>query len=343
MRARLALLLALLTILLLPLAATADSGEPRAPEAPESVVNLGVAPNPAPVSTGAAVPIKINTDFWYNESSNQDGKIRFCLYVPVGVTHPASVTMQAHPLTFQGFATPENVTFTSLVNSNSCPPAYGQNATGFSRALYTSGTVTTFTTSSLVSVSGVIPASMTNVVAPGGYTYKLLVEEPWGNSQDTNPRTAPHTVSPPAGAMAAAIASFEAESAANRVDVRWQTASEVSSEGFNLYRSTSPDELGTKLNDTLIAAQGSGSSGSFTYEWADSAVAAEADYYYFLEGVATDGSRSWSGPATAAPSEPSAVQVSALGAAATELPVLPFVGAGLLSLAALAMAWRRRR
>jgi hypothetical protein len=70
------------------------------------------------------------------------------------------------------------------------------------------------------------------------------------------------------------------------VVVQWDTATEVNTAGFNIYRSTSPDGDFVQINQAegLIAALGSAVSGA-NYEFRDHNVEANATYYYLLEEV----------------------------------------------------------
>lgn len=70
------------------------------------------------------------------------------------------------------------------------------------------------------------------------------------------------------------------------VVVQWDTATEVNTAGFNIYRSTSPDGDFVQINQAegLIAATGSAFSGG-NYEFRDLNVEANKTYYYLLEEV----------------------------------------------------------
>lgn len=75
------------------------------------------------------------------------------------------------------------------------------------------------------------------------------------------------------------------------ITIEWQTATEVDTAGFNLYRATSPDGPYAKLNADLIPGRGSASSGS-SYTYTDDAVSPRQTYYYRLEDVEIDNSTS---------------------------------------------------
>lgn len=101
------------------------------------------------------------------------------------------------------------------------------------------------------------------------------------------------------------LLSFEAaaQSPGDSVVISWETAAEVSNIGFNLYRfDPEVDPSGTpgmKLNQTLILATGSPSSGA-TYEWTDHLVLQLGETrYYFLEDIDLVGGSTLNGPAVA--------------------------------------------
>ncbi|MBE2199375.1 MAG: hypothetical protein IAE79_12250 [Anaerolinea sp.] len=70
------------------------------------------------------------------------------------------------------------------------------------------------------------------------------------------------------------------------VEVRWETATEVNTAGFNLYRSEARDGDFMQINaaDGLIASQGEAVSGA-AYTYMDKTVEAGKTYYYVLEEV----------------------------------------------------------
>ncbi len=74
--------------------------------------------------------------------------------------------------------------------------------------------------------------------------------------------------------------------------IRWETATEVNTAGFNLYRSTSPDGPFTQqVNAELIPASTSPLTGG-TYVYTDTTVSPGRTYFYELEEVENDGTRS---------------------------------------------------
>lgn len=69
------------------------------------------------------------------------------------------------------------------------------------------------------------------------------------------------------------------------VEVRWETATEVNTAGFNLYRSDEPDGEFVQINvGGLIASEGEAVSGA-SYTFVDDTVEVGKTYYYVLEEV----------------------------------------------------------
>jgi hypothetical protein len=86
-------------------------------------------------------------------------------------------------------------------------------------------------------------------------------------------------------------------SAQTRVDVAWQTASEVNTVGFLLYRANTPAGPGEKITPNLIPVQGDALTGG-DYHYSDDSVRAGQTYYYWLEEIETSGSATRHGPIT---------------------------------------------
>ena len=68
----------------------------------------------------------------------------------------------------------------------------------------------------------------------------------------------------------------------------WETASEIGTAGFNVYRSVTPDGDYVQLNTALIPAEGDGLVGA-AYRFEDDAVAPGRRYSYRIEEVEWDG------------------------------------------------------
>jgi len=89
------------------------------------------------------------------------------------------------------------------------------------------------------------------------------------------------------------LSSLGATAAHGQVTLAWRTGTESSNAGFNVYRATSASGARVKVNDLLIAAQGSEASGS-SYSLVDRP--GYGSFYYWLEGVDYTGQSSLHGP-----------------------------------------------
>jgi len=96
------------------------------------------------------------------------------------------------------------------------------------------------------------------------------------------------------------LSSFEAVGGLKRINLIWTTASEVNNAGFNVYRAESADGNYEKINESLIAAQGSPTQ-SAAYEYVDKDVKSRKTYYYKLEDVNVNGTSTLHGPVSATP------------------------------------------
>jgi len=91
------------------------------------------------------------------------------------------------------------------------------------------------------------------------------------------------------------LASFTATAAGDTVTLAWETAVEIDTAGFNLYRAATADGPRTLVNPLLIAATGSG--GGAQYSWPDQPGAGV--WYYWLEDIDTHAVATLHGPVTA--------------------------------------------
>jgi uncharacterized Zn-finger protein len=96
------------------------------------------------------------------------------------------------------------------------------------------------------------------------------------------------------------LLSFAAEAGAESVTLVWETASEIDTEGFNIWRSQAPDGPYIRLNASLIPARGGAVTGAI-YEYTDTDVNAGVTYYYKLDDVDVYGASTFHGPVSATP------------------------------------------
>lgn len=76
-------------------------------------------------------------------------------------------------------------------------------------------------------------------------------------------------------------------SAPAQIEVQWETATEINTAGFYLYRSTSPDGTFDLVNNDMVPSQGNTLTGG-QYAYIDSTVQPGKTYYYVLEEVEND-------------------------------------------------------
>jgi hypothetical protein len=96
------------------------------------------------------------------------------------------------------------------------------------------------------------------------------------------------------------ISSFTATPSNRAIILEWITESEIDNAGFNIYRSEPENGDYVKINDSLIAAEGSPTQGA-TYQFIDKDVKNRKAYYYKLEDIDLNGKSTIHGPVSATP------------------------------------------
>ncbi len=96
-------------------------------------------------------------------------------------------------------------------------------------------------------------------------------------------------------ATAVTLISFNASGQGNAVNVGWQTAQEIANMGFNVYRGRSPSGPFAKLNRVMVPGLLYSASGK-AYRYLDDTVTPGQLYYYKLEDIDADGTRTVHGP-----------------------------------------------
>jgi hypothetical protein len=114
--------------------------------------------------------------------------------------------------------------------------------------------------------------------------------------------------------LAVTLASFDAQAMIDRIQLSWETVSEIDNAGFNLYRSASPAAPDALL--AYVPSQSPGSTQGASYSFDDTQVAAGQTWYYWLEDVDLNGATSLHGPVSATFQAPTAVTLVALQAQA---------------------------
>ncbi len=166
-------------------------------------------------------------------------------------------------------------------------------------------------------------------LAPGRYFVRVNAQNlPGGLIQNTTPEqyfvtVLAATVSPNRNfgfigeTTAIELASFAAAPSGTGVRVDWTTASESDNFGFRVYRSTRLNGARAPVGPELIEGQGTGSGATYSMVDAD---LAPGRYFYWLEDIDMDGTRTFHGPAVVTVAGASEVAASAE-------PVLPVVDA----------------
>lgn len=124
--------------------------------------------------------------------------------------------------------------------------------------------------------------------------------------------------------------------------VTWETALEIDTVGFNLWRSTNVGSGYVQVNDTLIPAASPGGVWGGAYAFTDAGVTPGTTYYYKLEELEVGGARNWYGPTSTGDSGPTAVVLSTVATGLTWWPA----AAGVVTIAGLStlfVALRKRR
>ncbi len=90
--------------------------------------------------------------------------------------------------------------------------------------------------------------------------------------------------------LAPAPTGVAAAAAPYKNTIRWTTASEVDSFGFDVFRGESAEGPFERLNTKPIAGAGT-SDESHSYAWVDDTIDPAKEYYYYVESISIDGVR----------------------------------------------------
>jgi subtilisin family serine protease len=105
------------------------------------------------------------------------------------------------------------------------------------------------------------------------------------------------SLTPTAVTLSTFNANIESRDAPGRIRLTWTSASEINTAGFNVYRGELPEGPYTRINPQLIPAGPDALTGQ-TYQYVDTDAAPGRQYYYQLEDVALDGTRTRHEPIT---------------------------------------------
>jgi uncharacterized repeat protein (TIGR01451 family) len=128
------------------------------------------------------------------------------------------------------------------------------------------------------------------------------------------------------------------------VRVEWETALELDTVGFNVWRSTDPAGGYVQINDVLIPAESLGGVWGGAYSYVDSGVTPGTVYYYRLEELEVSGARNWYGPTlTEGGHQPTAVTLRAFAASGGGIAGAGWVVTGAIALGAGLIVFGRLR
>lgn len=141
--------------------------------------------------------------------------------------------------------------------------------------------------------------------------------------------------------LAVQLNAFTAVGGDQSVAIAWETASELDTLGFNLWRGVTQAAPDTRLNATMIPAAGTGTGGGATYSWTDSAVQNGTTYWYWLEAVDIHGATQRFGPVSATPTTPTAITLATTTASPASVGRSAALAAAALMLVMLGLVIRR--
>jgi hypothetical protein len=142
--------------------------------------------------------------------------------------------------------------------------------------------------------------------------------------------------------LAVTLADFSAQAQPGQVLVTWETVSELNNQGFNLYRNTAPDPVGSLL--AYVPSQAPGSAQGYAYSYVDGDVQPGQTYWYWLEDIDFSGATTLHGPVSVTTQTPTAVRLGELEAGSTTAPTPGWIPALLAALLVFSVAaWDMRR
>jgi hypothetical protein len=141
-----------------------------------------------------------------------------------------------------------------------------------------------------------------------------------------------------------AEALLDATLSRDHVLVSWTIALPADHKGFNLYRGTTMMAAGLPLTRMIQSPHPLASGESITCAWRDYAIEEGTTYFYWLEDVDSQDTRTLHGPvAVLYQTEiPTAVTMAEMAASSSNTLLWPLLALKLSSVAALAALWRKR-
>jgi len=155
---------------------------------------------------------------------------------------------------------------------------------------------------------GIIPAKSTFKVS-----FQVTIDDPLSTDVDTifnqavvtaiDQEFTPEVETPLEFPTVITLVYFTARGNVDAVTLAWETATEIDNAGFNLYRASTVEGPYSKINPSLIPAEGDVVSGA-SYTYIDTNIVKGNPYYYKLEDVDFNGISTFHGPVLAIASGP---------------------------------------
>lgn len=181
--------------------------------------------------------------------------------------------------------------YTSKLVTNGVPANLGTCAYNTTTRLFTCALNTPLPKQSESSAYWEVVINLTAV------TSNQLINTVTVSTITTDPVMSNNTSTATCGTTAVTLLSFDASEIDGEVSLEWETASELNTLGFNIYKSTSAEGEKVKLNDGLLPSNvmpGSLQGAVYTFTAGD---AAAGEYYFWLEEVDVSGGTTFYGPA----------------------------------------------
>lgn len=124
---------------------------------------------------------------------------------------------------------------------------------------------------------------------------------------------------------AVGMESFIAQSYGGSVRLGWETVSELTTQGFNLWRASDENGIRHQLNASQIPAQAPGSAMGSTYESWDLSVILGQTYWYWLEEVDFGGNTTIYGPVSTSIVGPTAVHAGDLSTDVQQYKIIDWI------------------
>ena len=203
-----------------------------------------------------------------------------------------------------GGSTYQGVANTLHADNHPCPSLTSHTSNGTSRTFTWEGAIGTYYVYKSTQESGCCDGTP-NGASNGRFDFLAIVTTSDGNGSYTDTCTDPKCWymvihadedgnidgchSEEVDPTAVTLSDFKANGMPGFIQLEWETASEIDLLSFNIYRSTSYDIIGDRLNHKPIIPEHPGTNWGSQYIFDDVTCELGVPYYYWLELVATTG------------------------------------------------------